>query len=140
MADNEAVVRAFLGAIGNGCDVETAATYLTDNFDAHMAGMPDLHGLDAWKQMAASFQTAFPDLDLEITELAVAGELVCAHWQWTATHTGELMGIPATGNSIQAEGAGFYHVRDGKIVSEWMIEDMLSVMQQVGVVPSPSQA
>ena len=138
MADNESVVRGFLGAIGNGCDVETAATFLVDDFDAHMAGMPDLRGVDAWKQMAASFQTAFPDLRLEITELAVAGELVCAHWRWTATHTGELMGIPPTANAVAAEGAGFYRVRDGKIVSEWMIEDMLSVMQQVGAVPAPS--
>lgn len=138
MADNESVVRAFLGAIGNGVDVATAASYLAEDFDAHMAGMPDLRGLDAWKQMAATFQSAFPDLDLQITELAVAGELVCAHWRWTATHQGDLMGIPATGNAIQAEGAGFYRVRDGKIVSEWMIEDMLSVMQQVGAVSAPS--
>lgn len=138
MSDNESVVRAFLGAIGDGVDVAGAAAYLADDFHAHMAGMPDLQGLDAWKQMAASFQTAFPDLDLQIVELAVASELVCAHWQWTATHRGDLMGIPATGNAIQAEGAGFYHVRGGKIVSEWMIEDMLSVMQQVGAVPSPS--
>src|SRR5690242_19790235 len=127
MADNETVVRGFLGAIGDGCDVDTAATFLDDDFDAHMTGMGDIRGVEAWKQMAASFQTAFPDLDLKITELAVAGDLVCAHWQWTATHSGELMGIPATGKSIEAEGAGFYHVRDGKIVSEWMIEDMLSV-------------
>jgi predicted ester cyclase len=138
MSDNESVVRGFLGAIGHGCDVETAATYLDQEFDAHMAGMPDLHGVDAWKQMAASFQTAFPDLDLTITELAVAGDLVSAHWSWTATHAGDLMGIGATGNRIQAEGAGFYRVRGGKIVSEWMIEDMLSVMQQVGAVPSPA--
>jgi predicted ester cyclase len=46
------------------------------------------------------------------------------------------MGIPPTGKAVQAEGAGFYRVSDGKIVSEWMIEDMLSVMQQVGAVPS----
>ena len=138
MADNESVVRAFLGAIGNGVDAETAATYLADDFEAHVTGMGDLQGLEAWKQMAGSFRTAFPDLKLEITELAVAGDLVCAHWHWTATHKGELMGIPASGNSLQAEGAGFYHVRDGKIVSEWMIEDMLSVMQQVGAVPAPA--
>ena len=31
-----------------------------------------------------------------------------------------------------------YHVRNGRIVSEWMIEDLLSVMQQVGAVPAPS--
>ena len=138
MDDNEAVVRAFLGAIGNGCDIDTAATYLVDDFEAHMAGMPDLHGLAAWRQMGAAFQVAFPDLKLEVTELAVTGELVCARWQWTATQTGDLMGIPATGKAVQAEGAGFYHVRNGKIVSEWMIEDMLSVMQQVGAVPAPA--
>src|SRR5579885_980176 len=102
MADNESVVRAFLGAIGTGCDVDTAATYLADAFDAHLAGMGDLHGLKAWREMAMSFQTAFPDLDLQITELAVAGDLVCAHWRWTATHAGDLMGIPASGKSIQA--------------------------------------
>ncbi|MEN3272283.1 MAG: hypothetical protein V7636_1044 [Actinomycetota bacterium] len=135
-ANPSRVVRAFLAAIGDGVDVETAATYISDDFDAHMAGMPDLEGRDAWVQMAGSFQIAFPDLDLEITELAVTGDLVCARWRWTATHSGDLMGIPPTGKAVQAEGAGFYRVRDGKIASEWMIEDMLSVMQQVGAVPS----
>jgi steroid delta-isomerase-like uncharacterized protein len=132
MADNESVVREFLGAIGDGCNVDAAAEHLADDVEFQMAGMPPTKGIDAWRQMAGGFQVAFPDLALTVREAVSGGDLVSARWVWTATHQGDLMGLPATGKRVEAEGCGFYRVRDGKIVSEWVLEDMLAVMQQVG--------
>jgi hypothetical protein len=48
VAHSEAVVPAFLDAIDNGVDVETAATYVAEDLDAPVAHMPDLHVVDAW--------------------------------------------------------------------------------------------
>lgn len=131
MADNESVVRTFLAAIGSGCDVDAAAASLADDVQFQMAGMPALKGLEAWREMAAGFQLAFPDLSLDVVETVVTGDRVCARWTWTATHRGAFMGIPATGRRVAAEGAGFYEVVDGKIAAEWVIEDMATVMQQL---------
>jgi len=138
MSSNESVVREFLAAIGSGCDVERASRCMADDVEFQMGGMPATAGLEAWKQMASGFKVAFPDLALEILDLVASDDTVAARWSWTANHTGDLMGIPASGKSVVATGSGFYKVRDGKIVSEWVIEDMMAVMQQIGAVPAPA--
>ena len=137
MADSESVLREFLAAIGDGVNIEAASEHVADDVEFQMPGMALIRGVNEWKQMAGMFQAAFPDLTMEVVEVISVGDRASARWSWTATHQGDLMGIAATGKSVSAEGCGFYRFRDGKIVSEWVVEDMLSVMQQIGVVPTP---
>src|SRR3954453_8427594 len=138
MSSNESLVREFLAAVGSGCDVERGSRCMADDVEFQMGGMPAMSGLGSWQQMASGFQVAFPDLALEILDLVAGDDTVAARWSWTATHTGDLMGIPASGKPVAATGSGFYKVRDGKIVAEWVIEDMMAVMQQIGAVPAPA--
>ena len=96
MADNESVVREFLGAISRW-DKEGATQLLAESFTGRMPGMPEIRGREAWAQLAGMFETAFPDLDLRVEETVVAGDMVAARWTWTATHKGDFMGVPASG-------------------------------------------
>jgi predicted ester cyclase len=56
----------------------------------------------------------------------------------TGTHTGELMGMPATGKKLTVPGMVLSRLQDGMIVEEWEILDMLGMFQQLGVVTLPS--
>ena len=47
------------------------------------------------------------------------GEDLVKHWQFTGTHTGVFMGIPATGRTVNIEGCTIAKIVDGKIVEEW---------------------
>jgi predicted ester cyclase len=49
------------------------------------------------------------------------------------------MGLPATGKPITITGINIYRVANGKIVDYWHHEDMLGVMQQLGMVPASGQ-
>src|SRR5262249_44966405 len=54
-----------------------------------------------------------------------------------AKHTGAFQGIPATGREVTVSNNEIDRIVDGKIVEQWVGLDMLSLMQQLGVVPTP---
>jgi predicted ester cyclase len=68
------------------------------------------------------------------------GDWVVHHWTATATHTGEFMGIPATGRRFTAAGIVITRIADGKIAEQWRIVDVFGMMQQLGALPAPPEA
>lgn len=129
--DNKSVVRQFLYEVINKHDPEARPDLLDSGFTAHFGGMPAMDHA-GWTQMAGMFFTAFPDLSLTIEDEFSEGDRVAVRWMWTATHEGDLMGVAATGKPIVGTGMGVYRVQDGKLAEEWVVEDMLGVMQQLG--------
>lgn len=67
---------------------------------------------------------------------------VARRFEWTGTHQGEFLGIPATGRSVRVWGIvidRLVHGRDGqsKIKETRIIMDTMGLMIQLGVVPPP---
>lgn len=129
--ENTAVVRAFLMEVIGRHDADARPDLIAPGYLSHYATMPPLDH-DGWKQMVGGFFTAFPDLDLTIQDEVAAGDRVAVRWTWTATHAGDLMGMPPTGKHVHAAGMDVYRVVDGKIAEVWVLEDMMGVMQQLG--------
>ena len=48
--------------------------------------------------------------------------------------------MPPTGKHITMSGLELFRLADGKIVEAWVAYDNLSLMQQLGVIPTPEQA
>ncbi|GAC1364237.1 MAG: hypothetical protein PVS3B1_23940 [Ktedonobacteraceae bacterium] len=46
------------------------------------------------------------------------------------------MGMSPTGKRVEVTGCGIYRIVDGKIAEEWIQEDMLGMLQQLGVIPA----
>jgi predicted ester cyclase len=59
---------------------------------------------------------------------------------WTGTQKGEFMGIPPTGKSISINVIDIIRIADGQAVEHWGVMDQMAMMQQLGVIPTPSQA
>lgn len=61
-------------------------------------------------------------------------------WRWTmrGKHTGEFMGVPASGNRVEITGNDIGLVRDGKLAELWTEVDMLDVMVQLGAIEPPT--
>jgi predicted ester cyclase len=62
---------------------------------------------------------------------------VVAHWRSLATHQGNYMDIPPTGNRIEFTGMSVYRIEEGKIAESWTVEDQFGLMQQIGAIPKP---
>jgi predicted ester cyclase len=92
------------------------------------------------KRLFAEFRSAFPDWREEIVELVAEGSTVAGRFKCSGTHQGEFLGEPPTGRRMEVDEVFFLRVEDGKFVSFWGLEDSLSRMRQLGLIPSPEQS
>jgi len=55
----------------------------------------------------------------------------------TGTHTGDLMGIPATCKHISVEAVDIGRVAGGQAQERWGGLNMYALLTQLGVIPAP---
>jgi steroid delta-isomerase-like uncharacterized protein len=97
-----------------------------------MLGVP--HGLEGAKAAHRIMLAGFPDYQTIIKDLISEGDKVAARIKMTGTHTGEFIGIPATGRQVSFTGIYIARIANGKIVEHWGEEDSVSLLQQLGVL------
>ena len=61
----------------------------------------------------------FGEMQVEMLDIFAENGMVATRVQYTAVHTGEYQGIPATGRRITFEALENFRVADGKIVESW---------------------
>lgn len=95
---------------------------------------PDMpQGLDGLKMFFDIFTTAFPDYKIETGEVASGdGVNVGYHWVVRGTHTGDFMGMPASGNTFEMHAMTLLKEVDGKCKESWSVMDMAGLMAQLG--------
>jgi predicted ester cyclase len=103
-----------------------------------LPGVPS--GPEGTKMLITVYRNAFPDLHFTIDEQIAEGNTVMTRWTAHGTHNGELAGLPPTGKPAMVVGVNLDRVEHGKIVESWGIFDQFGMMQQLGVIPAPSQA
>ena len=87
------------------------------------------------RQMAAVFNTAFPDCRVTVEDVIAEGDKVVARWRLAGTHKGEFLGVPPTGRQANLTGIAIFRITGGKIAEQWENHDDLGLMQQLGAVP-----
>jgi predicted ester cyclase len=86
------------------------------------------------------WRTGFSNLKVEIEDSIEADDKVACRFRMSGTHTGPLMGIPASGKPVSVVGTGIFRVVDGKLADNWVNIDALGLMQQIGAVPGQPSA
>ena len=61
----------------------------------------------------------FSGLRAEVLDVFAEGSMVAVRVRFTGVHTGECMGVPATGKKISFEALENFRVQEGKIVESW---------------------
>jgi steroid delta-isomerase-like uncharacterized protein len=89
----------------------------------------DQAALKGWHQ-------AFSDIAIVPEKLIAEGDLVSIYWIARGTNTGTGNGLPATGKKAELSGITIWRIVDGKIKEEWSAFDQLSMMQQLGLLPT----
>jgi steroid delta-isomerase-like uncharacterized protein len=97
---------------------------------------PDREG---FRQLAAAFRAALPDMHSTVDDLVAEGDQVAWRYTLRATHLGPLLGIPATGKHVTLTGISIDRFAGGQIVERWSQLDTLGLMRQLGVIPTQGQ-
>lgn len=133
-AENEALIRYWVEEVWNNKRAEVIDELFSSDCVARGMGPngTDLVGPGAFKGAHALFVGAFPDLQITIGPMVVSGDMVASQLCCIATHTGDDLGIPATGRPVNFTAMTIARVKNGKIVEGWNCIDLLTAFQQVG--------
>ncbi len=129
---NKAIYLRILEEYFAGDDEAILRASYADNHVNHFLG---ISGAEAWIQFMAPFRMGLSDIHFTVHFQMADGDKVLNCWTANAAHTGDLMGIPATGKRVSFNGMSTARIEDGKVVEEWTMLDMLSLMQQLGAIP-----
>ena len=106
----------------------------------HDCGVPeDIVGLENMKNYLENLFNAFPDLNLTVDEMIIAGNKGVQRWTMTGTNTGSMGEMPPTGKNVRFSGVSIGHFVNGKAVEIWDYYNMLDMMQQLGFTLTPLQ-
>lgn len=94
-------------------------------------------GIENIKDFYANYLNGFSNIEFTVVDVFGQGDKIVKHWNFKGTHTGEFFGIPATGKSVNVEGATLVKMKDGKIAQEQDFMDNMDFMQQLGLVSDP---
>jgi steroid delta-isomerase-like uncharacterized protein len=83
-----------------------------------------------------TLRTAFPDLLFAIDEEVAEENKVAVRFTVQGIHKGDYMGIAPTGKHVSYSAVDIFVFNEGKIAEVWSLSDQLSLMQQLGAVPS----
>ncbi len=133
---NKSIVRRWIEAGWNGHDLTVIDECYAPDYVQHEASPAGVTSAEAFKQYAAAYLTAFPDLQFSIDDLLGEGDKVL--WRWTAhaTHLGNLKGIPPTRTAVTVTGQVTFRLANNRIAEGWLNLDLLEMLQQIGVIPA----
>ncbi len=134
--ENKAIVRRWVEAFNEG-NLDAVDELVTDSYVRHDPNSPEVRGPEEEKRLISMYRSAFPDLRFTIEDMVAEDDKVAMRVGMSATHKGELLGIPPTENRLSLTAMEIYRLREGKIEEQWVNVDTLGMMQQIGAIPVP---
>jgi len=116
------------------------AVYPADSTFTNVPLGVTLPGSEGVKQQVLFLAGAFPDSSVEITQVIATEDQAVVEFTVRGTNTGPLHlptgDVPATGRSLELRCCSVFQIRNGKIVSEHIYYDTMTMLQQLGLVPA----
>lgn len=136
---NKAIVRRYIEQVLSNQRLDLLDEFFVDTVELHGVG-PSIIGRTAVVEWYAMFAAAFPDWHTTIDDMVAEGDKVVVRITSNGTHQGEFQGLPATGKPYTQNAIAIFRLTNGKIVEAWVQTDILSMMQQLGLMPAPQAA
>jgi steroid delta-isomerase-like uncharacterized protein len=136
--DNATIVRRFVDEVITQGNIEAAAQYVWEDVIEQVPLPGQGPGLDGLKDILRAMRAGFPDIVFSIQEQVAERDKVASRFEWTGTHRGEFLGIPATGRTVRVWGIVIDRLEDGRIKDTRIIMDTFGLLGQLGVLPAPA--
>ena len=133
-----ATAREFVTRVFNEHQPERASEYFTADAVWHGGSLGTIAGRDNVVNLLRVFIGALADLNAVEQAVIASGDLVAMRLVVTATHSADLLGIPASGRRVSWDAVDIYKVtEDGRISEEWALDDMAAFASQLGAISLP---
>jgi steroid delta-isomerase-like uncharacterized protein len=138
---NKALVMRYFGALESG-DLEAVKEIFSPDCILHHTTGQDLsleETIETVKKQNEQSKVAFPDLTFIIEDTVVEGDKAVLMFTFKGTHTGDIEGIPATGNAVEGRSITIFRFENGKITEGWQESNVLRLYQQLGFELKPKE-
>ena len=134
---NKANLRRFIEEGLNKGNMALVDEYIAPDAVDHALppGLPP--NREGFKMFFTAFRAAFPDMRYTIDEEIAEGDKVVHRVTGHGTMKGEFQGMPATGKHAAWTEMHIVRMSGGKIVEHWANVDQVSMLQQLGLMPTP---
>lgn len=137
MQSNSNVVRRFIEEVLNQGNVDAAGQFFWEDMVEQVPLPGQGPGLEGLKDVLRGLRAAFSDMHWSVQEQIAEGDKVLSRFEWTGTHRGTFLGVPATDRPVTVWGMVIDRFEGEKIKDTRIIMDTLGLMMQLGVVPPP---
>lgn len=132
--DNVNIMRRWFQEVWNEGRIETVYELFSPEAIAHgqESAEAELHGPQEFESFVKKIREAFSDIHLTVEDVFATSDKGVLRWAGVMTHTGDALGIPASGRTIRLRGITMVRFADGKVIEGWDNWDQLGMMQQIG--------
>jgi predicted ester cyclase len=132
VSDARTILQGFIDAL-NDRELDRLDQWVAVDYIQHQPGVPQ--GLAGVKAFFAASLAAWSDEHGWIEHLVVEGDQIAALMGFEGTHTGEFLGIAATGKRVRIVTADFFRIADGKLAEHRAVWDPTEYLRQMDALP-----
>ena len=132
MEQNKTAIKQWFDSFNRGRDAALAVPdeVVTHDYVMHDPS-GDLHGREALREFVRSLFGGLPDLTMALDEIMAEGDRLAYRFTVSGTHTGELMGLAATGKHVEVSITSMARFAGGKMAEEFQTWDFHGFLQQI---------
>lgn len=129
---NTALIASFAEDVFGHKDFSNLSTYMHSDYIQHNPVVPQ--GREGFQAFFEDWFAKSPDFKYDLKKLIVNENHVWAYGEYSGTHTGDWLGIPATGEKYSFNAVDIFRVEDGKLAEHWDVLDLYTLFEQLGTV------
>lgn len=94
-------------------------------------------GRQRFEEAVKGVMRAVPDSQWTVSDLLADGDRVAARTTWSGTYQApEFRGVTVPGPRFAVEHVHIYRISDGKMIEHWVVRDDLTMLRQLGAIPT----
>ena len=133
--DNKTAVRRLCAMIDSH-NLDDLPDVMEEDFVEQVPAPGQGPGLQGFRRYMEYMYTAFPDLRWQVVDQVAEDDKVATLHVWEGTHRGTYEGIEPTDQHVRVAAMTVDYMRDGKLAESRIVMDVVSLLQQLGALPS----
>ncbi len=111
--------------------------HIAPDFVRHDPGLDfEVRGPEGVRRLGEVLHGGVTEMTLPIEDVIAEGDRVLVRLRFQGRHTGDLMGLPASGRTVDIAVMDLFRIVDGRLVEHWALLDTLGLLKQVGALPA----
>lgn len=118
------MIETFYEELWNRWNDSAVDTVLDTEFEFRGSLGQQTIGRNEWRMYRDQIRAGSADFRNDVVTLVCDDQQAAARLRYTGTHTGPLLGLPATHRRFEYAGAAFFVARDQLLLSAWVLGDL----------------